>query len=114
MQKFSREQKTLLGNLLAEGHRKFGKVAPRRPYRDDDGGEGGGSAQLLPEHPLLQTQPVGAPSDLTMLINESKFSLEEAEKRYDELNPQLQKSLENKLGLGLTHKPPKTPEARML
>lgn len=111
MHKFSRAQKILLGNLLADGHRKFGKVAPRRPYRDEDEG-GSGAAQLLPEHPLLNKLPVGAPSDLTMIMNESKFTQEEMEKRYDELNLTMQERLQKQLGLGA--KPQKAPEARPL
>jgi hypothetical protein len=108
---YSREQKTKLGELIAKGHRKFGKVMPRKPYLDDDEeGGGAGSAQLLFEqHPLLAQQPVGASSDLTAIISENRASLDEAEKRSDEAVPQLKKALEMKLGLGKQYKATPSP-----
>ena len=112
--KLKREQKIELGELLAAGHRKFGLVAPRRPYREDDDEGGGGAAGLLLDHPLFMQQPLGAPSDLSMLVNENNHSLEKAEERSEDLNPQLRKALEQKLGLELAYKPPKIPEAKML
>ena len=94
-----------LGELIAEGHRRFGKVAPRRPYQEDDEG-GEGSAQLLfEEHPLLSKMPIGAPSDLTYNTQLSKFSAEAADERANELKLELQKKLEQKLEQKLTAKP---------
>ena len=111
--RLKREQKIQLGELIGAGHRQFGRVAPRRPYAEDDDEGGTGTAQLLPEHPLLSRQPLGASSDLTFLVNENNFTTEKAEERSDDLNPELRKSLENKLGHELAHKLPKAPEAKM-
>lgn len=111
--KLKREQKIELGELLAAGHRKFGRVAMRRPYSKEDDEEGGGGAGLLLDHPLFMDRPIGAPSDLSMMVNENDHSVEKAEERSEDLNPQLQKALEQKLGLELGHKPPKAPEAKM-
>jgi len=97
---YTKDQKTKLGELIAKGHRKFGKVAPRKPYLDDDEGGTGGAQLLFEQHPLLAQQPVGASSDLTAIISENKTSMDEAEKRSDEATPQLKKALEMKLGLG--------------
>ena len=98
---YTKEQKTKLGELIAKGHRKFGKVAPRKPYLDDDDEGGTGGAQLLFEqHPLLSQQPVGASSDLTAIISDNNNSVDQAEKRVDEATLQLKKALEMKLGLG--------------
>lgn len=112
--KLTREQKIKLSELLAAGHRYFGKVAPRRPYAKDYEGGDGGSASLLLGHPLFMEMPIGASSDLTFLANENSHATEEIEKRSDELNPALRKSLENKLGHALAYQPPKTPTARPL
>ncbi len=93
-----------LGELLANWYRHFGKVAPRRPYREDDEGGGAGAAQLLfEEHPLLAEQPTGAASDLTFITSDNKYSMGEAEKRVDEACPQLTKQLANVLSLGKKH-----------
>jgi len=115
VKKLTREQKMQLGELLAVGHRHFGKVAPRRPYveEDEDGGSGG-SSKLLLDHPLFMDAPTGATSDLTFLVNENNHAIEEAEKRSDELNPQLRKVLENQLGHQLNYQPPRAPKASML
>lgn len=89
------EFKKQLGDLLGEYYRKFGKVAPRRPYHEDDkeGGSGEGGA-IFESHPLLAEQPIGASSDLTSIITENSNAKEEAEKRHDELTLQLQKQLD--------------------
>jgi hypothetical protein len=107
MTAYTRVEKIELGELLADGLRKFGKVLPRRPYKEDDEGGGEGSNMLL-EHPLFMDVQLGAPSDLTTIASENNHSKEEAEKRADELTPQLQKSLQNQLALGYQ----KAPEAR--
>jgi hypothetical protein len=96
--KYQRE----LSALLAEGHRRFGKVMPRRPYHDDDG-EGGGAGTpkyLFEQHPLLAEVPIGASSDLTFLTTDNQYSMDEAEKRSDEATLQLQKQLELALSMG--------------
>ncbi len=87
-----------LSKLLGAGHRSFGKVAPRRPYQDDDR-DSGGSQLLFKEHPLLSSLPLGASSDLTFLINDNKFSVDAAEQRYNEAKPELQKALDYVLGM---------------
>lgn len=91
-----------LGDLIGDGYRRFGKVTPRRPYReedDDEGGSGGGSELVFEEHPFLKERPTGAPTDLTYIMQKSMFSAVEAEKRYDEATPQLTKKLNYVLGL---------------
>lgn len=104
-QKIPVDQKILLGELLAEGHAQFGKVWPRRPYReDDDEGGSGGSKLVFEEHPLLANRPTGAPSDLTYEVINNNRALEEAETRGDELSEQLRNTLEKKLNLNLTQR----------
>lgn len=92
------EQKRRLSALLKEGHRKFGPVSPRRPYKEDDdeGGEGGG----IKVHPLLAEQPVGASSDLTSIASENIDALDNAEARKDQHSKELKKQLDNKKELG--------------
>lgn len=85
------QYKAQLGELLAKGHGKFGKVAPRRPYPDDEDDGGEGAAGLTVEtHPLLANLPVGAASDLTFITSENSNITEEALDRVEELNPALQ------------------------
>jgi hypothetical protein len=100
-EKYTKQEKIDLGELIAKGHRKFGLVFPRRPYRDDDDEDGGaGSSQLLFEqHPFFKNQPIGATSDLTFIISENNTAIPEAEKRSDEAVPELKKALENRMGL---------------
>jgi len=99
MPKLTKEQKTELSALIGEGHRQFGKLAPRRPYTDGDD-KGGGTAQnVFEQHPLLAEQPLGASSDLTFIITENNRALDEAEKRADKAAPELKKRLELALGL---------------
>jgi hypothetical protein len=101
LEKYTKQEKIDLGELIAKGHRKFGLVAARRPYRDEDEEGGEGSAQLLFEqHPFFQNQPIGAASDLTFIVPENQAAIAEAEKRSDEAVPELKKALENRLGLG--------------
>lgn len=92
--------KAELGEYLAEWYRKFGKVAPRRPYHEDDDG-GGAAANVKPpfeSHPFLAEVPIGAPSDLASIITTDNRTLDEADKRSDELTEQLQNRLELALG----------------
>jgi hypothetical protein len=86
-----RHHKEQLSVLLAAGHARFGRVAPRRPYLDDsDGGEG--APRLTVEtHPLLANLPVGAASDLTAIVNANSQITEEALERINELTPELKK-----------------------
>jgi hypothetical protein len=94
--------KAELGEYLATWYRKFGKVAPRRAYHEDDeGGSGTAAADVKPPfegHPLLNDVPIGAPSDLASIIVADSRTLEEADKRSDELTEQLQNRLELALG----------------
>lgn len=95
----NKEQKTQLGELLAAGHRRFGMVAPRKPYRDDDddGDSGIGKASPFEQHPLLDEQPLGATSDLTAIATENSEAEAEVEKRdAKELSNQMQQQLANK------------------
>ena len=87
-----------LGDLLGEGHRRFGKVAPRRPYKEDDESGEGAPQLLFEEHPLLSQMPIGAPSDLTYLTQINEFSADKAQERVDELTLQLKNNLELQLG----------------
>jgi len=110
----AKEFKEKLGELLAVGHRKFGKVAPRKPYRDeDDGKSGAGTAEMLFEsHPLLDEQPVGASSDLTGIITENKNAVEEAEKRSEEeLSLRLTQALKNRHTKSMTPTPKLNPNS---
>lgn len=93
--------KSELGLLLAKGHAKFGPVASRRPYRDDDDEGEGGASLGIEEHPLLAQLPIGAASDLTAIASENSEAMDEALDRVEELNPELQNqpALRNELGL---------------
>ena len=109
MSRFAVKEKAMLGELLAGGYARFGSVAPRRPYKEDDTGGGTGAAELLPEHPLLASQPVGAASDLTAIASQNSNSLEAAKEKENELCPQLKKQLSNVLALGKQHVAKPTP-----
>ena len=89
------EHKTKLSELIAAGHRHFGKVAPRKRYREDDdeGGAGGAAASPFERHPLLAEQPMGASSDLTAIVTDNDYAVEEGEKRSDEATPELRQKL---------------------
>lgn len=99
--RFPARLKAQLGEHLAARYRKFGKVAPRRAYHEDEEGGGKGSASpnpLFEGHPLLSEMPIGAPSDLaSILVNDSR-TLDEADKRNDELTEELQNRLAFELG----------------
>jgi hypothetical protein len=100
------EHKTKLGELIADGHRRFGKVVPRKPYReqDEEGGVGKAEASPFEEHPLLAEQPVGASSDLTAVVTENDNAVEEAEKRdAKELSNELQNQLARTHAPGARH-----------
>lgn len=90
MHKISSEDKMQHGLLIAKGHSRFGPVAPRRPYKDDDDGDSGVGGMIFETHPLLSEMPEGAPSDLMMDMNQNSDSIEAAQERYAELNLQLQ------------------------
>ena len=87
--------KTSLSEELANWFRLFGKVPPRRPYRDDDAGGSGDTAAKPPfiEHPWLAELPDGAPSDLSRVATENSYAEEEAMRRGDELTNELQQRL---------------------
>lgn len=93
--------KAQLGELLGGWYSKFGKVTPRRAYHEDDeGGEGGTALQMFEDHPFLAEMPIGASSDLASVIVEDSRTLDEADKRSNELTQELQ----NKLALTLGQK----------
>lgn len=105
--------KATLGENLAKWYRKFGKVAARRPYHEDEEGTGEGAPQASPfeGHPYLMEVPIGAPSDLASILIADERTLEEADKRTDELTNELQNRLAMQLGkkykkeFGYTPKP---------
>jgi len=100
--------KAELGEHLAAWYRHFGKVTPRRAYHEDDPGSGelGSAKPLFEGHPFLNEMPIGAPSDLASIIVNDSRTLDEADKRSDELTLELQ----NKLALELGHKKQKSYE----
>jgi hypothetical protein len=85
-----------LSELLLQWYRQFGKVAPRRPYYDEEGDDSGaGGAELLFEsHPLFADLPIGAPSDLDFIIQTNNQNIAEADKRADEACPELKYQIE--------------------
>lgn len=91
--------KAELGECLATWYRTFGKVAPRRTYHEDDKGGGDATAKpLFAEHPYLCEMPLGAPSDLSSIIINDDRTLDEANKRNEELTLELQNKLALELG----------------
>lgn len=98
-----------LSDKLAAGHRQFGLVKPRAPYRKKEDDDGDGTASFKMEtHPLLGNVPEGASNDLTAVVSDNRYSEEEALKRVEELCPQLQKQPAAQLELGQRygHSPP--------
>lgn len=90
MANLTKHNKEELGLLIAKGHARFGRVAPRKPYQDDDSGTG--AAGLTVEtHPLLMDLPIGAASDLTAIAAANSEITNAASERLDELTPSLQK-----------------------
>jgi hypothetical protein len=106
MANITKEQKTLLSELIAQGHRKFGKVLPRRPYRDDDEGGSGGAEFMFEEHPLFMNQPIGADLNVTPNVHANQDTFDEARKRQNDLTPELQRKMD--LALGNTKTPTPT------
>lgn len=84
------QYKAQLGDLLRKGHGKFGRVAPSKPYKDDDEGGAGTAGLTVETHPLLADLPEGAASDLTFIASDNSNITDEALERVDELTPQLQ------------------------
>jgi hypothetical protein len=103
-QRIPAKLKAELGEYLAQWYRQYGKVAPRRPYHEDDDRGSSGAATNAPPlfegHPLFNEMPLGASSDLATILVDDKRTLEEADKRTDELTEELQ----NKLALALSQK----------
>jgi hypothetical protein len=90
--------KAQLGGELSKWYRLFGKVQPRKPYHEDDTGEGAATSKpLFAEHPLLAEMPIGASSDLTSIITNDEHTLEEAANRSDELTEELRYTLSMEL-----------------
>lgn len=92
-----KENKTKLGELLAIGLAPFGKVAPRKPHRDEEDTGDGAPGLTVETHPMLAELPVGAASDLTFIASENSNITDEALAREEELTPALrnQPSLQN-------------------
>jgi hypothetical protein len=111
MPTISNELKTNLGNALVSFYRRYGKVAPRRPYKDEDD-SGGGAGLLFETHPLLAEQPVGAASDLTAITTEHENIDDLAAERANECNAELKKqpAIQQALGQQISSAPtPPTP-----
>lgn len=97
VRKLTTEQKTHLSNKLLMGHKRFGPVLERRPYKDDEDDTGGtGAPSILKEHPLLAEQPVGATSDLSHIATMNQEAEDQLDKRNDEVSPQLKQQLQQK------------------
>jgi hypothetical protein len=92
--------KSQLGEALAAWYRHFGKVAPRRPYHEDDDKTGTGTAtnKMFEDHPFFAELPIGAPSDLSSIIIEDDRTIDETNNRKDELVNDLKNKLDLKLG----------------
>lgn len=103
--------KKQLGRMLAKGHAKFGTVAPRKPYYDEDRGGAGTAGLRFEAHPLLAEQPVGAASDLTAIISDFDHITEVAQERATEACPQLQQqpAMRQALGIGPSAAPTAKP-----
>lgn len=81
--------KRKLSELLGIGHSRFGRVALRKPYREDEEG-GTGEAELrFDSHPLFANLPDGADSDLSSLPNNNPVSEDAAKERVNEASPEL-------------------------
>ena len=94
--------KAELGEYLAEWYRHFGKVAQRRAYHEDDEATGGAATTnnpfLFENHPFLVDTPLGAPSDLSSIVTADQRTIDEADKRDNELTLALKNKLELQLG----------------
>lgn len=104
------QYKTELGELIAKGHAKFGKVAPRRAYRDTDEGGEGAPGLTVESHPLLMNVPEGAASDLTAVVSDNSEITEEALDRVEELSHQLQQQPTLQAELAYRQTPRNTPK----
>lgn len=104
------QYKAQLSEIIAQGHAKFGAVAARRPYKDDDDSGDGAPGLTVETHPLLANLPVGAASDLTAITSANSEITEEALDRVEELNPQLkqQPTLQAELSYRYSHRPAPT------
>ena len=98
--------KAQLGENLANWYRRLGKVAPRRPYHEDDESTGTGAPanKMFEDHPFLAEVPIGAPSDLASILVEDARTLDEANERKEELTNELKNKLDLTLGNKLQNK----------
>jgi len=103
MTDLSKSFKEQLSKLLGHGHSRFGRVAPRRPFKDDEGGGAGEAGLNFETHPLLAQQPIGAASDLTQLVDQNNQSLDAVEERANEASEELQKQPAMQKALGASH-----------
>lgn len=102
MAKIASTFKAKLSEILRINYRKLGKVALARPYKDDDGGEGGQGLQLL-EHPWLSQMPIGvADSSLDSNAQHNPDAEDNAMNRANELTNslQMQPAVQNALRRG--------------
>lgn len=97
--------KAQLGELLAKGHAKFGPVAGRRPYKDEDDSGEGGAGLTVETHPMFVNVPEGAASDLTFIASDNSNITDEALSRVDELTNDLQNQPSMQPGSRSTPKP---------
>jgi hypothetical protein len=81
--------KRKLSEIIGIGHSRFGRVALRKPYRDDDAGGEGGADMRFASHPLFANLPDGADSDLSAQVNNNPTSQDAIKERANEANPEL-------------------------
>ncbi|MBA2654638.1 MAG: hypothetical protein H0U71_06195 [Gammaproteobacteria bacterium] len=103
------QYKAALGEHLAKGHAKFGKVAPRRAYKDDEDSGEGSAGLTIETHPLFLNVPEGAASDLSFITTDNSNVEDEALDRVEELNPELKYQAELNLNYAKVSTPKPTP-----
>jgi hypothetical protein len=104
------QYKAQLADEIAKGHAQFGKVAPRKPYREEDASGEGGPGIDIETHPWLMNIPVGAASDLTSIASENSNATDEALDRIEELNPELKQQPRLQAELNYRHSHRYTPK----
>lgn len=85
-----------LEELLDAWFRQYAAVAPRKKHNKDKSTGTGGAELLVEPHPLFGEQPVGASSDLTVIVSENSNAVEEAKNRSEaELSHRLTHALKH-------------------